>query len=289
MHLEIQDLSKVYTNGVVALKNVSLNIQTGMFGLLGPNGAGKTTLMRIIVTLLEADNGTIQLGDINILKEKIRLKKVLSYLPQEFGFYPKARTYNLLDHFAMLKGIRERKIRKQVVEHLLKRVNLWNARKQRLGTYSGGMKQRFGIALTLLGNPQLIIVDEPTAGLDPAERNRFYNVLSEIGENIVVILSTHIVEDVSVLCTHMAIINNGEILLKERPIAVLSAIKGKLWEKEIEKVELSYYEEKYKVISTRLFSGKTFIHIYCEDNPANGFSLCQATLEDAYFYHLNKN
>jgi len=289
MNLEVRNLSKTYANGVIALKNISLDIPTGMFGLLGPNGAGKTTLMRIVATLLEADSGNIHLGNINIRKEKNRLKKVLSYLPQEFGFYPKARAYDLLDHFAMLKGIKDRKNRKQVIEHLLKRVNLWDVRKQKLGTFSGGMKQRFGIAQALLGNPQLIIVDEPTAGLDPAERNRFHNLLSEIGEDIVVILSTHIVEDVSVLCTNMAVINKGEIVLQEKPLNVLSDLKGRIWEKKIEKMKFSDYEKKYNVISTRLFSGKTFIRIYNEENPDNGFSPCQPALEDGYFYHLNKN
>ena len=288
MNLEIRNLSKTYANGIVALKNVSLDIPTGMFGLLGPNGAGKTTLMRIVATLLEADKGNIQLGDINIRKEKTRLKKVLSYLPQEFGFYPKTRAADLLDHFARLKGIKDRKTRKQVVEALLKRVNLWDARKQKLGTFSGGMKQSLGIALTLIGNPELVIVDEPTAGLDPAERNRFHNLLSEIGEEIVVILSTHIVDDVSVLCTNMAIINTGEILLTEKPLNVLSALKGKLWEKEIEKVELSDYKGKYEVISTRLFSGKTIVRIHSEENPSNRFSMSHPTLEDGYFYHLSK-
>ena len=289
MDLEIRNLSKTYANGIAALKNITLDIPTGMFGLLGPNGAGKTTLMRIVATLLEADKGNIHLGDINIRKEKTRLKKVLSYLPQEFGFYPKTKAVDMLDHFARLKGIKDRKTRKQVVETLLKRVNLWDARKQKLGTFSGGMKQRFGIAQTLIGNPKLIIVDEPTAGLDPAERNRFHNLLSEIGEDIVVILSTHIVDDVSVLCTNMAIINKGEILLTEKPLNVLSALKGKLWEKEIQKAELSDHKEKYKVISTRLFSGKTIVRIHSEENPVNGFSMSQPTLEDGYFYSLSIN
>jgi len=289
MDLEIRNLSKTYANGIEALKNVSLDIPTGMFGLLGPNGAGKSTLMRIVATLLEADKGDIHLGNINIRKEKIRLKKVLSYLPQEFGFYPKTKAVDLLDHFARLKGVKERRNRKQIVELLLKRVNLWDTRKQKLGTYSGGMKQRFGIAQALIGNPELIIVDEPTAGLDPAERNRFHNLLSEIGEDIVVILSTHIVEDVNVLCSNMAIIDEGEILLTEEPLHILSALKDNIWEKEIKKVELSSYEDKYNVISTRLLSGKTIVRIHSEENPANGFSISQATLEDGYFYHLRRN
>ena len=217
MDLKIQNLSKTYGNGVKALDDVSLDIPTGMFGLLGPNGAGKSTLMRTLATLQQADRGSANLGDIDVLTEKQRVKQILGYLPQEFGFYPKDRTYDLLNHFAFLKGIRGGKQRKQIVEHLLKRVNLWEVRRRKLGTFSGGMKQRFGIALVLLGNPKLIIVDEPTAGLDPAERNRFHNLLSEIGRDIVVILSTHIVEDVSDLCTNMAIIKDGRILLSDNP------------------------------------------------------------------------
>ena len=287
MELSIKNLSKTYSNGVVALDNVSLDIPTGLFGLLGPNGAGKSTLMRTIATLQEADSGKISFGDINVLTNKNEVKKVLGYLPQTFDFYPKDSAYNLFEHFTLLKGVRDKNERKQKVEELLTRVNLWENRKQKLGTFSNGMKQRFGIAQALLGNPKLIIVDEPTAGLDPAERVRFHNLLSEIGENIVIILSTHIVDDVSDLCANMAIINKGEIILKEQTFNAINALKGKIWEKEIPKVELPNYEEKYHLISTRLFAGKTFIHIFSESNPNNSFSVVQTTLEDVYFYHLS--
>ncbi|OQX95372.1 multidrug ABC transporter ATP-binding protein [candidate division KSB1 bacterium 4572_119] len=286
MELSISDLSKTYSNGVVALKNVSLDIPTGLFGLLGPNGAGKSTLMRTIATLQEADSGQILFGKIDVLREKNEVKKVLGYLPQAFDFYPRDTAYNLMDHFALLKGVRDKKIRHKRVEELLKRVNLWENRKQKLGTFSNGMKQRFGIAQALLGNPKLIIVDEPTAGLDPAERVRFHNLLSEIGENIVVILSTHIVDDVSDLCANMAIIRKGEIIIKERTNVAINSLKGKIWEKEIVKDELPAYEDKYYMLSTRLFAGKTFIHVFSESNPNNGFSLVQTSLEDVYFYYL---
>jgi ABC-2 type transport system ATP-binding protein len=288
MELSIKNLSKTYANGVVALDDVSLDIPTGLFGLLGPNGAGKSTLMRTIATLQEADSGEITFEGIDVLRRKSEVKKVLGYLPQTFGFYPKETGYNLLDHFTLLKGVREKKARKAKVEELLKRVNLWNERKQKLGTYSNGMRQRFGIALVLIGNPRLIIVDEPTAGLDPEERVRFHNLLSEIGENVVVILSTHIVDDVSDLCTNMAIIDKGRIILEENTLEAMSQLEGKIWEKEIPKANLPEYEEKYSLISTRLFAGKTFIYIYSEANPENGFSNIKPSLEDVYFYHLNK-
>jgi len=288
MQLSINNLSKTYANGVVALDDVSLDIPTGLFGLLGPNGAGKSTLMRTIATLQEADSGEISFEGINVLRQKSEVKKVLGYLPQNFGFYPKDTGYNLLDHFTLLKGVRDKKERKAKVEELLKRVNLWNERKQKLGTYSNGMRQRFGIAQALIGNPKLIIVDEPTAGLDPEERVRFHNLLSEIGENIVVILSTHIVDDVSDLCMNMAIIDKGRIILKENTLDAMSQLKGKIWEKEILKGELPKHEEKYDVISTRLFAGTTFIRICCETNPENGFSNIKPSVEDVYFYHLSK-
>jgi ABC-type multidrug transport system ATPase subunit len=288
MELSINNLSKTYANGVVALDDVSLDIPTGLFGLLGPNGAGKSTLMRTIATLQEPDSGEITFEGINVLRQKSEVKKVLGYLPQDFGFYPKDTGYNLLDHFTLLKGVKDKRERKTKVEELLKRVNLWNERKQKLGTYSNGMRQRFGIAQALLGNPKLIIVDEPTAGLDPEERVRFHNLLSEIGENVVVILSTHIVDDVSDLCTNMAIIDEGRIILKENTLNAMSRLEGKIWRKEIPKDELPWYEEKYDVISTRLFAGKTFIHIYSEANPGNGFLNIKPSLEDVYFYHLNK-
>jgi ABC-2 type transport system ATP-binding protein len=288
MELSINNLSKTYANGVVALDDVSLNIPTGLFGLLGPNGAGKSTLMRTIATLQEPDSGEITFEGIDVLRQKSEVKKVLGYLPQSFGFYPRDTGYDLLDHFTLLKGVKGKKERKAKVEELLKRVNLWNERKQKLGTYSNGMRQRFGIAQALLGDPRLIIVDEPTAGLDPEERVRFHNLLSEIGENIVVILSTHIVDDVSDLCVNMAIIDRGKIILKDNTLDAMSRLKGKIWEKEIPKGELPEYEEKYKVISTRLFAGKTFILVYSEANPENGFSNIKPSLEDVYFYHLTK-
>jgi ABC-type multidrug transport system ATPase subunit len=244
--------------------------------------------MRTIATLQEADSGQITFEGIDVLRQKGEVKKVLGYLPQDFGFYPKDTGYNLLDHFTLLKGLRDKEKRKAKVEELLKRVNLWNERKQKLGTYSNGMRQRFGIAQVLIGNPQLIIVDEPTAGLDPEERVRFHNLLSEIGENLVVILSTHIVDDVSDLCVNMAIINKGRIILKENTLCAMSQLKGKIWEKEIPKGDLSRHEEKYHVISTRLFAGTTFIRIYSQTNPENGFSNIQPSVEDVYFYHLSK-
>ncbi len=288
MKLSINNLSKTYANGVVALDDVSLEIPTGVFGLLGPNGAGKSTLMRTIATLQEADSGEITFEGIDVLRQKNEVKKLLGYLPQTFGFYPKDTGYDLLDHFTLLRGVKDKKERMAKVEELLKRVNLWNERKQKLGTYSNGMRQRFGIAQVLIGNPKLIIVDEPTAGLDPEERVRFHNLLSEIGENVVVILSTHIVDDVSDLCTNMAIIDKGRIILKENTLEAMSQLEGKIWEKEILKAGLPEYEEKYSVISTRLFAGKTFIYIYSEAHPENGFSSIRPSLEDVYFYHLNK-
>jgi ABC-type multidrug transport system ATPase subunit len=288
MKLQIENLCKTYPNGVQALKNVSLNIANGMFGLLGPNGAGKSTLMRTLATLQEADSGNVTLGNIDVLRQKNDVKKILGYLPQNFGFYPKDNAYNLLEHFVLLKGIRDKKNRKVKVEELLRRVNLWEERKQKLGTFSNGMRQRFGIALAILGNPKLIIVDEPTAGLDPNERVRFHNLLSEISENIIVILSTHIVDDVSDLCPDMAIIDKGRIVMKDNTLHALTQLMGKIWEKEIPKADLPQYEEKYNVLSTRLFAGKTFIRAYSETNPDNGFYRGDVTLEDVYFYHLNK-
>jgi len=289
MEIKITNLSKTYVNGIVALKNVSLTIPAGLYGLLGPNGAGKTTLMRTIATLQEADSGKIRLGEIDVLNQKREVKKVLGYLPQEFGFYPKENAYNLLDHFIMLKGIRSKNERRGKVEMMLKRVNLWNERKQKIKTFSGGMKQRFGIALALIGDPKLIIVDEPTAGLDPEERNRFHNLLSEIGEDIIVILSTHIVIDVSQLCSNMAIINNGEILFKGNPVNAINSMKGKIWGKYIPKSHFESYEEKYYVLSKHLFAGKTFIRIYSNSTPDDNFEPAAPTLEDVYFYWLGKN
>jgi ABC-2 type transport system ATP-binding protein len=289
MNLTINNLSKTYTNGVKALKDVSLVIPNGLFGLLGPNGAGKSTLIRTIATLQEPDNGEIWLDDLNIIEHSQDLKQNLGYLPQEFGFYPKDRADDLLNHFIMLKGINDKADRKNLVEYLLKKVNLWDARKQKIGTFSGGMKQRFGIAQALIGNPKLIIVDEPTAGLDPNERKRFHNLLSEIGRDIIVILSTHIVDDVSNLCTNMAIIDNGKILLQTDPTEVVLDFKGKIWEKEIHEEDLKIIQERFQVISTRLFAGKTFVKVFSEKNPEDGFLNVEPILEDIYFFTLQRS
>lgn len=282
MELSIQNLSKTYPNGVQALKNVSLHIPTGMYGLLGPNGAGKSTLMRTLATLQDADSGTATLGDIDVLKDKDAVRRVLGYLPQEFGVYPRMSALDMLDHFATLKGIPSNQ-RKEVVQTLLNRVNLWDHRKKAVSSYSGGMRQRFGIAQALIGDPKLIIVDEPTAGLDPGERNRFYNLLSEIGENVIVILSTHIVEDVRELCSNMAIINGGEVKYAGIPDAALGELGGKIWEKIILKAELDDYEKNFKVISSKLVAGKPIIHIFSEDDPGEGFQPAEPGLEDVFF------
>ncbi|MDX2071851.1 MAG: ABC transporter ATP-binding protein [Haliscomenobacter sp.] len=282
MELSIQNLSKTYPNGVQALKNVSLHIPTGMYGLLGPNGAGKSTLMRTLATLQDADSGTANLGDIDVLKDKDAVRRVLGYLPQEFGVYPRMSALDMLDHFATLKGIPGNQ-RKEVVQTLLNRVNLWDHRKKAVSSYSGGMRQRFGIAQALIGDPKLIIVDEPTAGLDPGERNRFYNLLSEIGENVIVILSTHIVEDVRELCSNMAIINGGEVKYAGIPDAALGELGGKIWEKIILKAELNDYEKNFKVISSKLVAGKPIIHIFSEDDPGEGFQPAEPGLEDVFF------
>jgi ABC-type multidrug transport system ATPase subunit len=283
MELVINNLSKTYPNGVRALDDVSLTIPQGMFGLLGPNGAGKSTLMRTLATLQEADSGSATLGTIDVLRQKDELRRTLGYLPQEFGVYPKVSAEDLLDHFAVLKGIVDRRQRKETVKALLEQTNLYDVRKKKLGGYSGGMRQRFGIAVALLGNPRLIIVDEPTAGLDPAERVRFLNLLSELGESAVVILSTHIVEDVSELCRRMAIINRGRILLEAEPLAAIESLQGKVWKKIVEKDELPAYEVGHKVISTRLFAGRTVIHVHAPDQPDASFDAVEATLEDVYF------
>ncbi|WP_207432949.1 ABC transporter ATP-binding protein [Sabulibacter ruber] len=283
MELIIQNLSKTYPNGVQALKNVNLTIPTGMFGLLGPNGAGKSSLMRTIATLQEADSGSIRLGDLDVFREKDEMRKVLGYLPQEFGVYPKVSAEELLDHFAVLKGIHNSKERKETVASLLQQTNLYEVRKKNLGGYSGGMKQRFGIAQALLGNPKIIIVDEPTAGLDPAERNRFHNLLSEIGENIIVILSTHIVDDVSDLCRHMAIINKGEVLATGEPLQAIEQMRGMIWRKFIKKEELPQHQAEHVVISSRLFAGKTIIHVFADVRHGVEFEPVQPDLEDVYF------
>jgi ABC-2 type transport system ATP-binding protein len=283
MELRISHLSKTYPNGTHALKDVSLTIPPGMFGLLGPNGAGKSTLMRTLATLQESDGGTVTLGAIDVLREKDAVRRTLGYLPQEFGVYPKVSAEELLEHFAVLKGITVRRERKETVKALLEQTNLYEARKKKLGGYSGGMRQRFGIAVALLGNPKLIIVDEPTAGLDPAERVRFLNLLSELGENAIVILSTHIVEDVSELCQRMAIINRGEILLEAEPLAAIDAVQGKVWKKIIAKDELAAHEASNRVISTRLLAGRTVIHVFSAERPDASFDAVEASLEDVYF------
>jgi ABC-2 type transport system ATP-binding protein len=283
MELKISNLNKTYPNGVQAIKDVSMDIPLGMFGLLGPNGAGKSTLMRTIATLQEADSGQILMGDLNVLYEKDEVRKILGYLPQEFGLYPKVTAEDLLSHIATLKGITNKGDRKDLVQALLSKVNLYEHRKKNLGTYSGGMKQRFGIAQALIGNPKLIIVDEPTAGLDPTERNRFHNLLSEIGENTIVILSTHIVEDVSHLCSNMAIINLGEVVLKGVPSEIVSSLENKIFKRSIKKEELEKFKTDYKVISSDLYAGETLIHIFSETDPGNGFAGVEPDLEDVYF------
>jgi ABC-type multidrug transport system ATPase subunit len=287
MQLEIRNVSKSYSNGVQALDNVSLTIPTGMFGLLGPNGAGKSTLMRSIATLQGVDSGTITIGSINVLRDVESVRRTLGYLPQDFGVYPKASARMLLDHLAALKGITRSGARRTMVDHLLKLTNLWEVRKKRLGTFSGGMRQRFGIAQALLGDPKLIIVDEPTAGLDPEERNRFLNLLSEIGENVIVILSTHIVDDVSEVCSNMAIIKNGRLLLADRPQAAIDNIREKTWKQVIAKHDLKLFRKDYNVISTRLSAGDTIIHVLDDRRPGPGFEPVAPDLQDVYFATLN--
>jgi ABC-2 type transport system ATP-binding protein len=285
--LTITGLSKTYPNGVKALKNLSLTIGNQMFGLLGPNGAGKSTLMRTVATLQDPDSGTIQLDGFNVLTQKNEVRKVLGYLPQEFGVYPKMSAQDMLHHLAIMKGITNKTERTQMVDALLNQTNLWNARKKALSTYSGGMKQRFGIAQALLANPKLIIVDEPTAGLDPAERNRFLNLLSSIGSNVTVILSTHIVDDVRELCPRMAIIANGELLLEGSPAESLLALRGKIWSKVVATDdELRALEGSFNVISTHLVGGLHEVRIFADANPGEGFTSVDSGLEDVYFLNL---
>jgi len=283
MQLTISKLSKTYTNGVKAIRNVSLTLSEGMFGLLGPNGAGKSSLMRTIATLQEADEGTIQLDDINVLKQKTEVRQLLGYLPQEFGVYPKISAEQMLDHIAKLKGVSNKGERKELVNYLLDKVNLYKDKRKNLGTYSGGMKQRFGIAQALMGKPRLIIVDEPTAGLDPAERNRFYNLLSEIGLNTIVILSTHIVEDVSTLCSRFAIICEGEVLFSGTPADAINQLNGKIYSKTISRQDVDHYKKNYKVISTQLKAGELSIRVLSDSNPQDGFTQIYPDLEDVYF------
>ncbi len=287
MQLTITNLTKTYPNGVQALKGIDLVIQQGMFGLLGPNGAGKSSLMRTIATLQEADGGSVFLDGLDVLKEKETVRKLLGYLPQEFGVYPKISPELMLDHIAQLKGIHQAKERNQVVGALLNRVNLYADRKKNLGSFSGGMKQRFGIAQALMGNPKLIIVDEPTAGLDPAERNRFYNLLSELGENTIVILSTHIVEDVRTLCSDFAIICQGELLRHDHPDEAVQEIEGMIYSKAIEKSAIDAYRNQYQVISVQMKGGSLNIRVFADTDPGNGFIPVPTVLEDVYFHQIS--
>jgi len=287
MHLSVQNLSKTYPNGVEALKSVSLEIPPGMFGLLGPNGAGKSTFMRILATLQDADSGSATLGQLDIRTQKEEVRKVLGYLPQEFGVYPRTSALHMLDHLAMLKGVADGGERKRLVEALLERVNLWDVRKKDLSGFSGGMKQRFGIAQALIGEPRLIIVDEPTAGLDPGERNRFYNLLAEIGEDRVVILSTHIVEDVRELCTRMAIIHRGELRFAGSPDEAIASLEGQIWEKQVEKSALPALQADLQVISSKLVAGRPVIHVLAGERPAEGFEPADVTLEDVFFTRIS--
>jgi ABC-2 type transport system ATP-binding protein len=288
MQLIINHLEKKYSNGVHALNNISLTINNGLFGLLGPNGAGKSSLMRTLATLQDADSGSVMLGDIDVLNNKEEIRKVLGYLPQEFGVYPRTSAIDLLDHLALLKGFENKSDRKQMIEQLLVKVNLWEHRKNAVASYSGGMRQRFGIAQCLIGTPKLVIVDEPTAGLDPGERNRFYNILSEIGENTIVILSTHIVQDVRELCTQMAVMDKGKVLFSGKTDDALLEIKGKVWEKKVTKIDLPTYYKNYKVISNKLVGGNPLIHVFSENKLDNGFTAAEETLEDVFFAKLNE-
>jgi ABC-2 type transport system ATP-binding protein len=283
MELRIQNLSKRYPNGTQALQDVSLTIQPGMFGLLGPNGAGKSTLMRTLATLQEADSGSAFLGDTDMLKDKDAVRRVLGYLPQDFGLYPKVSAEELLTHLAALKGISSARERKQVVDALLHQTNLHHARRKQLGGFSGGMRQRFGIAQALLGNPKLLIVDEPTAGLDPEERVRFHNLLSEIGQDVIVILSTHIVSDVRDLCPRMAVLNGGKVLLTGAPEDIIARLEGRIWKKFVDKAELPKLQAELPVIAHRLLMGRTLVHVYSEGAPDVSFSPAVPDLEDAYF------
>jgi ABC-2 type transport system ATP-binding protein len=283
MQLTIRDLSKRYPNGVQALDRVSLTVPPGMFGLLGPNGAGKSTLMRTLATLQGADEGTATLGDIDILREPEKVRSVLGYLPQDFGVYPKVTAFELLDHLARLKGLVDAKTRRETVDALLERVNLASVRKQKLGGFSGGMRQRFGIAQAMLGNPKLVIVDEPTAGLDPEERVRFHNLLADIASDVVVILSTHIVSDVEDLCSHLAVINKGRVLVAGEPPALVADVQRRIWRKVVTKAEAATLKTQIPLVSTRLQAGRTVVRAYGETSPGAGFEQVEADLEDVYF------
>lgn len=284
--LELHNVSHIYPNGTRALNGVSLSIPRGMYGLLGPNGAGKSTLMRCIATLQTPTHGSIRFGATDVIKQPDELRRTLGYLPQDFGVYPRISAYAMLDHLAVLKGVHSAADRKATVESLLHQTNLWNVRKKALSGFSGGMRQRFGIAQALIGNPELIIVDEPTAGLDPEERNRFLNMLAEIGENVVVILSTHIVDDVADLCPRMAVLAEGRVLLEGAPLELIRATRGRIWTKAIARRELETLREQHEVLSTRLLSGRTVIHVLADRDPGNGFTAVQAGLEDVYFASL---
>ncbi|MGD0863941.1 MAG: ABC transporter ATP-binding protein [Rhizomicrobium sp.] len=286
--LKIQNLTHVYSGGTKALDNVNFEIDRGMFGLLGPNGAGKSTLMRDVATLQTPTSGRIIFDDIDVIREPEKLRRVLGYLPQDFGVYPRVSAYDMLDHMAVLKGIANRGERRETVETLLNQTNLWSVRKKAIAGFSGGMRQRFGIAQALIGRPSLLIVDEPTAGLDPEERNRFLNLLAEVGEKVVVILSTHIVEDVSELCQRMAIIAQGRIVATGVPSELMATLKGRVWRKIIPRAELDQYREKYTIILSRLLGGQTMIHIVSDTDPGNGFVPVEAGLEDVYFATLNR-
>ncbi len=284
--LVIQDLTKTYPNGVRALRGISLTIPAGMFGLLGPNGAGKSTLMRTIATLQDPDTGTIRFGDLDVRTQKSQLREVLGYLPQEFGLYPNQPAEAILEHFAVLKGLDNRSERQAQVKALLEQTNLYSVRKKAVGGFSGGMKQRLGIAIALLGRPRLVIVDEPTAGLDPTERHRFLNLLGEIGEDVVVILSTHIVEDVAELCPNFAIIAGGQLLYGGKPEAAIATLRGKIWRKVTTRGELPDLQKRLHVISTRLITGRPVIHVYQDDSPGPDFDAVEPSLEDVYFRHV---
>ena len=287
MQLTIKNVSKTYGNNIEALKKVNLEIGNGMFGLLGPNGAGKSTLMRTIAGLQDSDSGTISIGDIDVARDKQELRKMLGYLPQEFGLYPKVTAIELFDHLTVMKGITNKSEREKSTKSLLLQTNLWKYRNRKLGTFSGGMKQRFGIAQALVGDPQLIIVDEPTAGLDPTERNRFHNLLSEIGENVIVILSTHIVEDVSDLCNHMAIIKEGEVKLIGDPMGLIKGLTKQVWTGLVEKKEYKRIKEDYQLISSKLYMGKVLVRLLDDDQPIEGFDQSNPEIEDVYFATIN--
>jgi ABC-type multidrug transport system ATPase subunit len=286
MQLRIEKLSKTYPNGVKALDAVSLTIPCGMFGLLGPNGAGKSSLMRTLATLQEPDSGQAFLGELDVLREKHEVRRLLGYLPQDFGVYPRISAEEMLDHLALLKGIARRRERQELVGAMLQRCNLHEARKQPLTSFSGGMRQRFGIAQALIGNPQLLIVDEPTAGLDPGERNRFYNLLADVGEQVIVILSTHIVEDVTDLCTNMAILNQGRVLFQGPPADAVAELRGRVWQTSIPKAALHDYEQRYQVVSSRLVAGRPTLHVLSDQPPGDGFAQSSPDLEDVFFTKL---